>query len=215
MKKNFIIIAPDTDCGKTFATATLLKSAIGEKFNAIACKPIQTGSADGKSQDLDFILKAADLTVSPQIYSMLVPCTLKTPASPLLASQIENKKIDLNEIVKKTLEISQNYDSFFVETAGGIYSPITENETNIDMAKKLGFPAIICIPNRIGAISLSVMTYNVLKNESIDIEGAVFTQTIKPQNEFDEAICRDNIETFKRITGVKIIADIKFCEEKQ
>ncbi|MCL1947204.1 MAG: dethiobiotin synthase [Chitinivibrionia bacterium] len=213
MKKQFIILAPDTDCGKTFATATLLKKAINENINAMACKPIQTGSLDSKSQDLDFILKTANLSVLPEIYSKLVLCTLKTPASALLASKIEKQKINLDEIIKKIREISQNYDLFFVETAGGIYSPITESTNNIYLAKKLGFPAIMCVPNRVGAISLSAMTAKILFAEKIKIEGAIFTQTIKPKNEIDETICRDNIETFEKITGVKIIADIKFKKE--
>jgi dethiobiotin synthetase len=199
----------------------LLKNTKQERLsrNAMACKPIQTGSLNGKSQDLDFILKTAGISVSDEIYEKLVSCTFKTPASPLLASQIENKKINLDEIVEKIREISKNYDLFFVETAGGIYSPITEtgatgaSETNADFAKKLGFPVIICIPNRVGAISLSVMTVKSVIAEGLKIEGAVFSQTIKPQNETDEMICKDNVETFKRMTGVKIIADIKFGEE--
>ena len=214
MKKRFTILAPDTDCGKTFITAMLLRKATGENINAMACKPIQTGSLNGKSQDLDFILNTANLKISPEIYSTLVLCTLKTPASALLAGKIEKRKINLDEIVKKILEVSQNYDTFFVETAGGIYSPVTETLNNIDMAKKLGFPAIICIPNRTGAISLSVMTVKILIAEGIEIGGAAFTQTIKPKNEIEETICSDNVETFEKITGVKVIADIKFIKEK-
>jgi len=206
--KAFTIIAPDTDCGKTYATAYLLKN----KVNAIACKPIQTGSTDGKSQDLDFILKTAGISVLNEIYEKLVHCTLKMPTSPLLASQIENKKIDLDEIIEKIRELSNNYDLLFVETAGGIYSPITDTETNVDLAKKLGFTVIICIPNRVGAISLSVLAAKSVVAEGLKIEGAVFSQTIKPQNKTDEMICKDNVEQFQKMTGIKVLADLKFGE---
>lgn len=208
----FTIIAPDTDCAKTYITASLLRKAIKQGHRAIACKPIQTGSEDNKSSDLDFILKTADLSVSDEIYKKLVPCTLKTPASPLLASQIENKEINLDNIVKTIRDISKDYDFTFIETAGGIYSPITENDTNADLAKKLEFPVIICIPNRVGAISLAVMTVKSALAENLTIEGAVFSQTAKPQNETDEMICKDNVKTFENITGIKVISDLKYGE---
>jgi dethiobiotin synthetase len=213
VKKQFTILAPDTDCGKTFVTAQLLQKAINEKINAIACKPVQTGSENGRSGDLDFIFKTANLTVTPEIYSALAPCVLKTPVSPLLASKIEKKKIDLDEIVDKIRRISQNHDLFFTESAGGIYSPLSENESNVDLAKRLGSQAIICIPNRLGAIALSVMTAKSLLAEKIEIEGAIFTQTKPPENEIDDLIYKDNIESFKNITGIKIIADFKFMPE--
>jgi dethiobiotin synthetase len=212
MKKQFTVIAPDTECGKTFATAMLLKNAIVANINAIACKPIQTGSVNGKSQDLDFIFKMAGIIVDDSVYSSLVPCVLETPASALLASRLEKQRINLDEISQKVRKVSQDYDLFFAETAGGIYSPITQNETTADLAKKLGFPVIICIPNRIGAISLGIMAVKSALAEGLTIEGAVFSQTVKPQNESDTLVCKDNVETFRNITGVKIIADYKFEE---
>jgi len=210
LKKTFTIIAPDTDCGKTYATARMMRDAISKNINVMACKPIQTGSADGKSQDLDFIFKAADLSVPQKIYEKLVLRTFSTPCSPLLASAIESQSIDLDGIAEKIREVSQDYDLFFVETAGGIYSPITESATVADFARMLGFPVIICVPNRVGAISLSVLAVKAAIAEGLEIEGVIFTQTIKPQNETDELICKTNIEQFQKMTGVKIIADYEF-----
>ncbi|MCL2845437.1 MAG: dethiobiotin synthase [Chitinivibrionia bacterium] len=215
MKKKYTILAPDTDCGKTFATATLLKSALENGENAIACKPVQTGSADGRSPDLDFIFAKAGLNVSPEVYSSLIYRTFKMPASPHLAAYKEGSDdVDFYELVRKITEVSENYDTFFVETAGGIYTPITDKKYNIDLAMSLGFPVILCIPNRVGAISLSVMSAITLQRRGIEIAGAVFSQTIKPKNEDDEEICEDNPLFFYGATGIKVIADIKFCENK-
>jgi len=213
MKKRYTVLAPDTDCGKTFATATLLKKALDENINAVACKPVQTGSLDGRSPDLDFIFAKTGLKVCDEVYSSLISYALKMPASPLLAAQKEGTLVDFDKIVKKTLEVSENYDYFLVETAGGIYTPITESASNVDLARSLGFPVIICIPNRVGAISLSVMCAKALLSEGLKIEGAIFSQTQKPKNETDEMICKDNVNTFRRITGIEVTQDIKFCEK--
>jgi dethiobiotin synthetase len=224
MKKKFVIIAADTDCAKTITTAGLLAAAVDKKNNAIASKPIQTGSHDGRSSDLDFIFNTANLSVSPQNYQKLVLCKLKTPSSPLLASQLENSVIDLDEVVRKTLEAANDYDLFFIETAGGIYTPITcvdfnsqkslppKYETNADFAKRLECPVIISVPNRVGAISLGVMAVNCARNHGLQIAGAVFSQTIKPKDENDFAILKDNIETFQQMTNVKVISDVSFME---
>ena len=210
MKKAFTIIAPDTDCGKTYATARMMRDAISKNINAMACKPIQTGSADGKSQDLDFILKTAEISVSPDIYKKLAPCTLSTPCSALLAGKIDKREINLDEIAENIKKISENYGLFFVETAGGIYSPITDTDAVANFVKMLGFPVIICIPNRVGAISLSVLAVKAALAEGLEIEGVIFTQTIKPQNETDELICKTNIEQFQKMTGIKVIANYEF-----
>jgi|GEM_PF-2330125 len=219
MKKKFVIIAADTDCAKTITTAGLLAAAVNKKIDAIASKPIQTGSQNGRSSDLDFIFNTANLSVSPQTYEKLVLCKLKTPSSPLLASQLENSAINLDEVVKKTVETSNDYDLFFIETAGGIYTPITcdssdlqKYKTNADFAKKLECPAIISVPNRVGAISLGVMAVNCAKNHGLQIAGAVFSQTLKPKNESDFAILKDNIVTFQQMTGVKVLSDVSFIE---
>jgi dethiobiotin synthase len=212
MKKRFVIIAPDTDCGKTISTAGLLACAINKNINAIASKPIQTGSLNGRSNDLDFILQAASMNIASEIYDKLVLCKLAVPASPLLASQIENRKIDLDEIVEKTLEITNDYEYSFIETAGGIYSPITQNETNADFAKKLKCPAIISIPNRVGAISLGVMAVKSALSRNLQVAGAVFSQTVKPRSETDFIIIKDNVETFERMTSVKVLANVSFVD---
>jgi len=212
MKNRFIILAPDTDCGKTYSTAVLLKKAVSANLNAMACKPIQTASADGKSPDLDFILKSAGVSVNPRTYARLVPLAFKTPASAELANRLENngKPIDFDALVSHVSDLANEYDTFFVESAGGIYSPITQSLTNVDFAKKLNFPAIICIPNRIGAVSMSVMTAKALVMEGIKIEGAVFSQTSAAESHIDRLILHDNVAAFQWLTGVKIIMDIKY-----
>ena len=211
MKKRFVIMAPDTDCAKTITTAGLLSAAVNKKINATASKPIQTGSSNERSSDLDFILSIAN--IKTKIYDKLVLCKLKTPASPLLAAQIEKQNINLDEIVRKTIEISNNYDLFFVETAGGIYSPITQNQTNADFAEKLICPVIISIPNRVGAISLGVMAVKSALAQNLPVAGAVFSQTEITRNEIDSAIIRDNVETFKRMTSIKVLASVPFIDK--
>ncbi|MDR0303644.1 MAG: dethiobiotin synthase [Chitinispirillales bacterium] len=224
MRKKFVIIAPDTDCAKTITTSGLLTSAINKKIRSIASKPIQTGCSDRRSKDLDFAFSTAKLNVLTEIYEKLVLCKLKTPSSPLLASQLENISIDWDEIVKKIIEVSNDYDLFFIETAGGIYTPITcgnlglqksfiyKYGTNADFAKALKCPVLLSIPNRVGAISLGVMTVNCAKEHGLQIAGAIFSQTVEPKTETDIAILRDNVETFQYMTGVKVLANVPFIK---
>lgn len=61
-----------------------------------------------------------------------MPEIFSYPASPHLASQLDNRPIDFDKIKRATEELSERYDSVLLEGAGGLMVPLTTELLTID-----------------------------------------------------------------------------------
>ncbi len=131
------IVGTGTDVGKTHVTAALMKAAP----NAGAWKPIATGMTDAMGEDA----RAISAT-EPPLYAF------EPPISPHLAARRVDTMIRARAVAERARELARGYERFFVESAGGLFSPISESETNFDIAKLLDAPLLLVAPDRIGVL---------------------------------------------------------------
>jgi len=121
-----------TDVGKTYVTAALVR-----RSNAGAWKPIVSGPSDDPTQ-----IRA----VAPPLY------VFDPPISPHLAARQAGVIIDVARLAKRASELTAQYTHFFVESAGGLFSPIDDRTTNLDLARAIGGSMLLVAPNRIGVL---------------------------------------------------------------
>lgn len=131
------VVGTGTDVGKTHVTAALMRVA----SRAGAWKPIATGMRDAMGDDARVI----GATVPP-LYAF------EPPISPHLAARHVNITIRAKTIVDRARELATAHELFFVESAGGLFSPISESETNLDIAHALGGVLLLVAPDRIGVL---------------------------------------------------------------
>ncbi|MCI6988080.1 MAG: dethiobiotin synthase [Campylobacter sp.] len=201
--KKFFITGTDTDIGKTFITASLL-GAFLEFCDTKAIKPIQTGCEVTTNK-----LIAPDVLEYQKVNmanSFEPRYMFKFPASPHFAAMLENSRISLKEI--------QNYINSFkseillVEGAGGLFVPLNENESFLDLLKSKEFEIILVCKNTLGAINHTLLNVEMLKSLDIKIAALVINQTIK-----DDKICTSNLEFLRtKLNGIDIISVPKFKE---
>lgn len=214
MGKRFVVVAPDTDCGKTLVTAGLTTVFSQAGVSAMAMKPIQTGSSNGRSEDLDTILSVAEISVSPEIYETLVPYRFACPCSPHLAAELEERTLSVSAIATDALAVSAQYDVLIIETAGGICSPLNNHETNLELAKALDATALIVLPNRLGILSMGLATIRLLEQAHIPIGGIIFTELSEADTELDQMIRRDNVRIISEMTSIPVIAELPLLRDK-
>ena len=102
----FFISGNDTNIGKTFVSALLLKS-LSEKYNKIAyIKPIESGALKVNQSDLSFVKKFSNLVEKVDFFQFSL---FKEPVAPLTASLIEKKKINYSQIVKNIKKLEKEY----------------------------------------------------------------------------------------------------------
>jgi dethiobiotin synthetase len=131
------VVGTGTDVGKTHVTTALMKAAAG----AAAWKPIATGMTDAMGEDA----RAIGAT-EPPLYAF------EPPISPHLAARRVGVVIRARAVAERARELAAGAALFFVESAGGLFSPISETETNFDIAKLIDAPLLLVAPDRIGVL---------------------------------------------------------------
>jgi dethiobiotin synthetase len=204
MGKVIFVTGIDTNIGKSYATGYLAKMFAMEEGSVITQKLIQTGNS-GISEDIEIHRKIMGTGLLPEdIDGTTCPIILSYPASPHLAAQIDNVRINLDEIKKSTAVLQEKYDLTLIEGAGGIMTPLTENYTTLDYIKDQNLPVFVVTSPRLGSINHTVMTLEMCRYAGIDVIAVVYNMF----NVEDELICmttgqyiKDYIEKYLRKTA--------------
>jgi dethiobiotin synthetase len=164
----YIIAGIGTEIGKTF-----ISSILTESLQADYWKPIQSGALDFTDTDTVRSLISNEKTVfHPEEYR------LNQPMSPHAAAAIDGVVIELSKF-----QLPQTDNYLIVEVAGGIMVPLNDQETNLDLIKKLNIPVILISKNYLGSINHTLLSVEVLKMNDIAIKGLIFNGE---QNKYSE-----------------------------
>jgi dethiobiotin synthetase len=106
-----------------------------------AWKPVASGVSDPMGDDARQIGAK-----EPPLYAF------EPPISPHLAARRANVTIRAKAIADRARALAADYDVFFVESAGGVFSPISEAETNADVMRALDGRVLLVAPDRIGVL---------------------------------------------------------------
>lgn len=133
-----------TGVGKTTVCTALLR-ALRKRVRVGAYKPIETGGdADGRA-----LADAAGSEAGPTI-------VLSTPVAPNVAARQEGIALDaavLETLANQARHRAVACEVLVVETAGGLFSPMTDEQTNADWLDGLGVDLLVLVAsNRLGVL---------------------------------------------------------------
>jgi len=172
-----------TDVGKTIASAI-----ITESLEADYWKPIQAGDLDNSdSHKIQSYISNLKTKIHPNSY------LLQTPASPHLAASLDGITIDKKNIIEPKTK-----NNLVIEGAGGIFVPINDSETIVDLIKE-DYKVIVISRHYLGSINHTLLTIEALQNRKINIAGIIFNGN---QNKSSEEIILNK-------TGLKFIGRIE------
>lgn len=193
-----VIVGTGTGVGKTYVGTRLAQAWAQELGPVLALKPVESGieapaaaQASGAFQTVPpgtdaFSLRAAATYGGPPLYSF------REPVSPHLAAQRENTSIELSEIRMWIEEQETQLGGLMeaplgarpgertssrarrplslVESAGGVFSPLSAERTNFDLAKSLD-PAfwILVAPDSLGVLHDLGATLRGMQGRSPDL----------------------------------------------
>jgi len=135
--QRLIVLGTNTSVGKTWLTCALARTA--PAGSCLALKPVETGVGDDPSgTDAALLRAAAGSGPSGPLYAFAPPVT------PRLAAATAGVEIDLNRIATwvrdaETLlpRTALHYATCLVETAGGVFSPLSRRASNYELASAL------------------------------------------------------------------------------
>src|SRR5512140_2882489 len=124
--KGLFITGTDTGVGKTLIAGGITSILAGQGLRVGVFKPIATGCRMEKgklvSSDAEFLAKFSNCSCGLPIVN---PVSYLTPAAPIVAAEIENRRIDYARIEDAYLFICENHDVVIVEGIGGVRVPLS------------------------------------------------------------------------------------------
>lgn len=206
--KGIFITGTDTDVGKTYISAMIMKSLVKSNINVTYFKAALSGADEIDNKLIPGDAKyVCDISGIDPNYDEMVSYTFKTAVSPHLASVIEGKEIKLEKIKYDFENLSNKYEFILAEGSGGIVCPIKidDNECILleDIIKLLGFEVLVVARSSVGTINHTVLTVKYLEEKNIKIRGIIL-------NEYDKnnIVHADNAKVIEKLTNVNIVAFI-------
>jgi 8-amino-7-oxononanoate synthase len=152
-RRRWIVLGTGTGVGKTFVAQALVRLLADANQPVAGLKPIETGMSGGTAAD------AAQLGALASHVKMPSPHPLYGFADPITPSRAARHRavaIDLRQVANwagTVASTTQNPAQLVIETAGGVFSPLADLQSNFDLAAALS-PAlwILVAPTRLGVL---------------------------------------------------------------
>ena len=190
----------------TSATGFLAREWNKNGHRTITQKFIQTGNV-GHSEDIDLHRQIMGIPFTKEDQEGLtMPEIFSYPASPHLASQLDNRPIDFDKIKRATEELSERYDSVLLEGAGGLMVPLTTELLTIDYIVQEKYPLIFVTSGKLGSINHTLLSLEAIQKHGIVLDTVLYN--LYPTLE-DKTIQNDTME-FIRTWLKKYFPETKF-----
>ncbi|TGJ99245.1 dethiobiotin synthase [Leptospira semungkisensis] len=186
-----------TDVGKTlFCSLVMAKYAksLGLKY----FKPIQTGSDSDR-------VKVMNLTGLNESHFLKNYYTFELPASPHLASEMENTQVDTDELSRHLFSIKG--EKILVEGAGGVYVPLNRYFFTMDLVEQSKLPLVLVASTELGTVNHTLLSIEAIRRRDIRLLGVYF---IGPEN----PLRSDNIRTIIEAAEIGLLGTFLLEERK-
>jgi dethiobiotin synthetase len=192
LNRRYFVLGAGTDIGKTYVTALLVRQARAAGQAVLALKPVASGvpsldDAAFASSDTSQLLEAQGLTTTPENIEACSPWRFRAPLSPDMAAAVEGRSLTLTALLAWIdAQVAAAPDKLiFVEGVGGVMSPMTSDALNLDVAKALGWPAILVTGSYLGALSHALTAIETLKAHGVEIAAVVLNESADSTVDFD------------------------------
>jgi dethiobiotin synthetase len=165
------ITGTDTGVGKTYTLTQLLRLLRNSGVSCAGMKPICCG--DRRDAELLLAAGSEGLTIDE-----INPVWLKTPAAPLVASQIEHVEIDIDLILAAFAVLKKRVDQVLVEGVGGWLVPIRPDYFISDLAVEMKLPIIVIVQNRLGCLNHTALTVRSVIDRGLNCAAVVLNEPL-------------------------------------
>ncbi len=164
----------DTDIGKTYACGALAKRLLDLQFVLYTQKLVETGCAEGVSNDLLMHEKIVGKSFNKASLDEHCPYRFTLPASPHLAAEKDQQAIDIQYLKKQMESLASQVDHLLVEGAGGLCVPLTNKAMIVDFIQDNKLPVVLVTSGRLGSINHTVLSLALCRSKNIDVRAIIY-----------------------------------------
>jgi len=212
--RGLFITGTDTEVGKTYVAARIAAELAAAGFRVGVYKPAASGCS---SRDGDLIADDAvalwTSAGSPGSLEEVCPQRFAAPLAPHLAARAEGKRIDAR-LLRRGLDVwLARSDIVIVEGAGGLMSPLGDDEYVADLAYDFGFPLVVVARDTLGVINhvLQTLIAAAAFRDGLDVAGVVLNRQRSGAN--DPSLATNAAEIRAR-SGPPLLAELGFGERR-
>lgn len=211
--RGLFIAGTNTEVGKTYVASLIAKALHQAGHRVGVYKPVASGCRReaGKliAEDAEMLWQAAG---QPGEFAQVCPQCFELPVAPPQAAKAEGREVDAR-LLRTGLDYWRaNCDVVLVEGAGGLMSPLSDEDYNISLAVDLGFPLVIVSANELGTINATLQTVITarVKAPQLPIAGIVLNQ---PTSRRDDSMAT-NAEDIAQHSDAPLLACVEYGTEK-
>lgn len=205
MANSFFITGTDTNVGKTYLAAGLIKAYRQRGFRVSGFKPVASGAErlNGHLANQDALSLMAEASVSLP-YEAVNPYCFEPAIAPHIAAQRAKVNIDLALIKSSYERHLAHSEVVIVEGAGGWKVPLGKNIGFDDVAHSLNAPVILVVGLKLGCINHALLSEEAIINKGCRLAGWVGNNIEPSFHELDE-----NIESLKETMKTPCLGVLK------
>jgi dethiobiotin synthetase len=180
------VTGTDTGVGKTYVGAMIARALCAAGHRVGVYKPAASGCrrVRGKliSDDAAALWEAGG---RPGGLDRVCPQCFLAPLAPHLAAREEGKCLD-PALLRQGLEYwRERSDVTIVEGAGGLMSPLGEEDYVADLACEFGFPLVVVARNGLGTINQTLQTLIAAATfrDGLEVAGIVLNHPVPPADD--------------------------------
>jgi dethiobiotin synthetase len=207
MSRGLFITGTGTGVGKTYV-ASLIARALRESGKRLGVyKPVASGCEFDKgktvSPDAMALWEAAG---RPGTLEKVCPQRFAAPLAPHLAASAEGGRVD-PQLLREGVKFWQETGDFvLVEGAGGLMSPLSDEDYNADLAAEFGYPLLVVSANVLGTINATLQTLITARTRGLAVAGVVLNSPIAAT---DDASVTSNADELTGRGGVPLLATVQ------
>jgi len=193
-----VVTGVGTDVGKTHVAAALAL-AWARVEPVLAYKPIESGVTEGVGPDEALLGRCSTFHVKHPLPQVRLPA----PVSPHLAAREAGTAIDLPAVVR-AVDALRGEASVVLELPGGLFSPLTDCETNADLAALLRPDVLLLVaPSRLGVLHDVRAVAEACRARRLALDGVVLSAPARP-----DASSSTNAAELARTSGLPVLAEL-------
>jgi dethiobiotin synthetase len=173
-----------------------------------AYKPVVSGAEMTAAGPVWSDVETLWSATGPYPRERIAPQRFLAPLAPPVAAHHEGRQVD-EKLLRRGIDWwLGRVHVLLVEGAGGLLSPVSDSESNAELAQDLGFPLLIVARAGLGTINHTLLTLEAAERRNLPVAGVILNQT-RPDDGTDLSVAGNAAELAAR-TSVPILGVFPF-----
>jgi dethiobiotin synthetase len=208
--RGLFIAGTGTDVGKTHVGAMVARALAAAGRRVGVYKPAASGCRrEGDALVADDAVQLWEAAGRPGDLEHVCPQRFLAPLAPHRAAREEGRRVDA-ALLRSGLDFwRSSSDVVLVEGAGGLMSPLGDEDYNIDLAAEFGYPLVIVAANELGVINATLQTIITAQARAprLPIAGIVLNQATRREG---DASLASNAEEIAQRSPAPLLTTVSF-----